>query len=152
MTTSSGPERARRARRRLSRMYRQVSLTPFESAVAALLIISGIAALAHYQPGDPVSALLPPWEAASLSVISVLTGVLLVAGCAAPHDGIERAGLLFLLAVILSRFLLYGAYLGYGTGFAVSGVFDATVAWAAVARLGRIRDGLVVRLSDDHRR
>lgn len=121
-----------------------LSITPFESAVAALLIISGASALGNYRAVDPVTALLPGWEAVLLSVMSIVTGGLLLAGTALPHRGAESAGLLFLLGVIISRFLLYGSYLGYGQGFAVTGVFYATLVWAAAARLLTISRGQVV--------
>lgn len=121
-----------------------LTITPFESAVAALLMITGIAGLGHYRTIDPVTALLPAWEAAFLSAMTVLTGVLLLAGSGIPHRAAETAGLLFLTGVIISRFLLYGAYLGYGQDFAVTGVFYATLVWAALARLLTIRRGQVV--------
>lgn len=121
-----------------------LAVTPFESAVACLLVVNGASALGNYRAADPVTVLLPGWEAVLLSVMSILTGGLLLAGTALPHRGAESAGLLFLLAVIISRFLLYGAYLGYGAGFAVTGVFYLCLVWAALARLATIRRGQVV--------
>jgi hypothetical protein len=121
-----------------------LTITPFESAVAALLIITGASGLGHYRTIDPVTALLPGWEAILLSVMCVLTGGLLLAGTGIPHRAAETAGLLFLIGVVASRFLLYGAYLGYGSGFAVTGVFYLTLVWAALARLLTISRGQVV--------
>lgn len=125
------------ARLRASR--RRLAVTPFETAIALLLVVSGVAALLHFGLIDPVAALLPSWESAALSAMSIMTGGLLIAGAGVPHRGAEAAGLLFLTAVVLSRFLLFGFYLGFGKSFAVTGVFDAALVWAAVARLDTIR-------------
>lgn len=134
---------------RLAASRRRLAVTPFETAVAALLVISGIAALLHYGLVDPVTALLPWWEATVLSVMSIATGGLMIAGAAVPHRGAEAAGLLFLAGVILSRFLLYGFYLGFGADFAVSGIFDGALVWAAFARLATIwRREILVRVSE----
>ena len=122
----------------------RLAVAPFEAAIAALLIISGIAALAGYGLTDPVSALLPGWEAVTLSAVSAGTGGLMTGGIASGQRGAETAGLLLLTGVIGSRFLLYGAYLGFGSRFAVTGVFDAAIIWAAVTRLRTIRRGLVI--------
>jgi len=126
----------------------RLAVAPFEAAIAALLMISGLAALAGAGLIDPVTALLPPWESAALSGMSVATGILMLAGAAVPHRGAEAGGLLFLIAVLLSRFLLFGAYLGFGLNFAVTGVFDGAVIWAALARLGTVRRRqVIVRVS-----
>jgi len=126
----------------------RLAVAPFEAAIAALLVISGLAALAGTGIIDPVTALLPGWEAAGLSVTTTVTGALMIAGAASGQKGPETAGLLFLIAVILCRFLLYGAYLGYGADFAVTGVFDSSIIWAAAARLTVIRRGqVIVRVS-----
>lgn len=114
---------------------RLLTITPFETAIAVLLIFYGVTALAHYGLVDPVAALLPGWEATLLSVMSAGTGALLLAGAGIPHRGAETAGLLFLIGVIASRFLLYGFYLGFASNFIVTGAFDVTLIWAALARL-----------------
>ena len=121
----------------------RLSVVPFEAAIAALLVISGVAALLNYGLIDPVQALLPGWEALTLSSMSVATGVLMLAGTAAPHRGAEAAGMLFLIGVISVRFLLFGVYLGFGANFAVTGVFDTAVVVAALVRLDTIRRGQV---------
>jgi hypothetical protein len=105
-------------------------------------------ALAGYGIIDPVAALLPAWEATALSVMSVATGVLITAGTAVPHRGAETAGLLFLVAVIACRFLLFGYYLGYGSQFVTTGVFDTGLVWAAGTRLSAIRRGLILIRAD----
>jgi len=128
----------------------RLAVAPFEAAIAALLVISGLAALAGYGLIDPVTALLPGWEATVLSVMSVTAGALMVTGIGAGSRGAETAGLLFLAAVILCRFLLFGAYLGFGANFAVTGVFDGAVIWAAWVRLRTVRRGqVIVRVSGE---
>lgn len=128
---------------------RRLSVTPFETAIAALLIITGIAGGLHYGVIDPVAALLPAWEATLLSAMSGVTGALMLAGSGFPHRGAETAGLVLLTCVILSRFLLYGYYLGFGANFAVTGIFDTALVWAAVARLVTIcRHEVLVRVSE----
>jgi hypothetical protein len=128
----------------MRRALARLAVVPFEAAIAALLVVYGLAALAGYGIVDPVSALLPVWEATVLSLMSVATGVLVAAGAAVPHRGAETAGLLFLIAVIACRFLLFGYYLGYGSQFVTTGVFDAGLVWAAAARLDTIRRRLVL--------
>lgn len=128
---------------------RRLSVTPFETAIALLLIISGVASGLHLGLIDPVFALLPGWEAVLLSAMSGVTGALLLAGSGIPHRGAETAGLVLLTCVILSRFLLYGYYLGFGASFAVTGIFDTALIWAAVARLATIcRHEVLVRISE----
>ncbi len=55
--------------------------------------------------------------------------------------------MLFLTGVIAARFLLFGYYLGFGPAFIVTGVFDAGLIWAAVARLLAIRRHQVIVLA-----
>ncbi|HEY5990766.1 MAG TPA: hypothetical protein VIV12_30880 [Streptosporangiaceae bacterium] len=128
-------------------VLRRLVIAPFESAIAALLIISGAAQLLNAGLIDPVRALLPPWEATALSGLSIGTGLMMMAGSAAASKGAEIAGLLLLIAVITCRFLLYGVYLGFGSGFVVTGVFDTAVVAAALARLWTVgRGDVIVRL------
>ena len=119
----------------------RLAVIPFETAIAVLLIGSGTAQLARIGITDPVQVLLPAWEAFALSAVTIVTGLLMVTGTAAASRGAEIAGLLLLAAVIADRFLLYGWYLGFGLNFAVTGVFDSAVIWAALARLATVRRG-----------
>jgi hypothetical protein len=135
-------------RRGMRQALARLAVVPFEAAIAALLAVYGVAALAGYGIIDPVAALLPAWEATALSVMSVATGVLITAGTAVPHRGAETAGLLFLVAVIACRFLLFGYYLGYGSQFVTTGVFDTGLVWAAGTRLSAIRRGLILIRAD----
>lgn len=125
-------------------MLRRHAIVPFETAIALLLIVSGIAGVAHVGIIDPVSALLPSWEAAALNWMAVVTGMLMGAGVGLAARGSEMAGLLFLLAVILCRLILYGYYLGAHADFATTAVFDSAVIWAAVARLITLRNRQVL--------
>jgi hypothetical protein len=118
-------------------------------AIAALLVISGVFALINYGARDPFLSLLPEWEAHVLSAVSITSGLALIAGSGVPHKGSECAGLLLLIAVIMSRFLLTGQYLGYGSDFIVTGVFDSAIVWAASARLFAIvRNRRIVVVGD----
>lgn len=128
---------------------RRITIVPFETAVAVLLIASGTAGLTHTGIIDPVTALLPGWEAVALYAMTIFTGTLMVTGIATAARGIEMAGLLFLTAVITDRFILYGYYLGFGADFAVTGVFDAAVAWAALTRHRTVRKRqIIVRIQN----
>lgn len=123
---------------------RRIAIVPFETAVAVLLIASGSAGLAHVGVIDPVGALLPGWESVTLYAMTIFTGVLMVAGIATAGRGVEMAGLLFLLAVMADRFILYGYYLGFGPDFAVNGIFDMAVVWAALTRHRTVRKRQVI--------
>src|SRR5260221_9414188 len=128
-------------------MRRRLAVQPFEAAIAGLLIVSGIAGLARYGIIDPTAALLPAWEAVSLNIFFAATGLLILAGVAAAWRAGEAAGMLFLTGVIAARFLLFGWYLGFGPAFIVTGVFDAGLIWAAVARLLAISRHQVIVLA-----
>jgi hypothetical protein len=119
--------------------WARATIVPFEVAVALLLTASGAAALGGAGLADPVGALLPGWEALGLNVMTVTAGLLVLAGVASAGAAAESAGLVLLTAVIICRALLYGRYLGFGVNFAVTGVLDASVAWAAAVRLATIR-------------
>src|SRR5260221_8305509 len=108
-------------------MRRRLAVQPFEAAVAALLLVSGLAGLARYGITDPTAALLPVWEAVSLNIIFAATGVLILAGVAAAWRAGEAAGMLFLVGVIAARVLLFGYYLWFGPAFIVTGVFDTSL-------------------------
>src|SRR5258706_8773598 len=129
-------------------MRRRLAVQPFEAAIAGLLIISGAAGLARYGITDPTAALLPAWEAVSLNIVFAVTGLLIIAGVAGAWRAGEAAGMLFLIGVIAARFLLFGWYLGFGPAFIVTGVFDAGLIWAAVARLLAIGRHQVVVLAN----
>jgi heme/copper-type cytochrome/quinol oxidase subunit 3 len=124
----------------------RLGIIPFQTAIAILLVISGLISLTGYGDTDPFSLLLPVWEVVALAVSSVLSGVAVLAGLALPHRGSESAGLILLVAVILSRFLLYGQLLGYGPSFIVTGVFDSVLIWASLIRLGTIARRRVIVL------
>lgn len=123
---------------------RRITIVPFETAVAVLLIASGGAGLAHVGVIDPVGALLPHWESLALYAMTIFTGGLMVAGIATAARRIEMAGLLFLLAVITDRFILYGYYLGFHADFAVNGIFDTATVWAALTRHRTVRKRQVI--------
>jgi hypothetical protein len=124
--------------------WRRVTIVPFEAAVALLLIASGAAALCGFGLVDPIGALLPGWEALALNIMTVAAGGLVLAGVAGASAASEAAGLVMLAAVVVCRFILYGRYLGYGENFAVTGVLDASVLWAAAVRLQTIRRRLAI--------
>jgi hypothetical protein len=136
---------------------RRLVIVPFETAIALLLIATGITGIFHAAVVDPVDALLPHPEAVALYAMSAFTGLLMAAGIAASNRGTEIAGLLFLTAVILDRFILYGYYLGFGASFIVTGIFDSAIVWAALTRLHTVRKrrALVMiqngQALDDHR-
>jgi hypothetical protein len=133
----------------MRRFFARLAVVPFEAAIAALLIISGVSSLMKFGVVDPFTALLPAWQQHLLSGVSVATGFLMWFGSGLPHKGSEYAGLMLLIAVILSRFLLFGQYLGYGSGFIVTGVFDAAIVCAAVSRLVTlVKDRKIVIVDD----
>jgi hypothetical protein len=117
----------------------RLAITPFETAVALLLVSTAAASIAHVGIFDPVDALLPKPEAFGLNVWSILTGILMIMGAAAGSRGPEIAGLLFLIGVVVNRFILYGYYLGFGINFMVTGIFYSAVVGAALVRLHTLR-------------
>src|SRR6266567_9418446 len=127
---------------------RRLSAMPFATAVAVLLVISGATQLFGIGLAAPVDALLPGWEATLLGWLTVAAGALMITGMGTEAARVEMAGLLGLVIVVTSRFLLYGFYLGFGLNFAVTGIFDAAIIWAAVARMVTVARGqVIVRVS-----
>lgn len=115
-------------------MLKRLSIVPFEVAIALYAIFGGIAGLAMFGPIDPLTALLPMWEADALNILSLLTGLLMTIGISLGQSKIEQAGLLFLDGVLLSRFILYGHYFHYNTSFFVTGFFTAALLFASLVR------------------
>ena len=123
------------------RPLRLLSITPFEAAVCMLLAISGVSQLGHWGQTDIVLSVLPNWEGLLFDVLSIFSGLFTITALAAAARRAEMAGLLMIIAIFLSRLLLFGAYLGYGSSFIQTGVFYAAVVWAAVVRFNMIRNG-----------
>lgn len=131
-------------------MFRRLTIAPFEVAIAALLVISGFTSIMHFGIIDPVSALLPAWEGAILNLVSILSGLLMLLGLMTGRGNVERSGLYFLMAVIVSRFLLFGHFFHYGENFIQTGIFDLTIIWAAVARIiTTLKKQVLVRFDKD---
>lgn len=115
-------------------MLKRISIVPFEVAIAFYALFSGVASIAQLGVTDPLVALLPGWEALALNIATLISGILMIAGVGAGISKIEQAGLFFLDGILISRFLLYGHYLHYGTNFFVTGLFTAAILLASVAR------------------
>lgn len=130
-------------------MFRRMAIVPFEIAIAVLVILSGFTGLVHYGIIDPVSALLPDWESASLNWISLLSGFFMALGVASGKGKLELPGLMLLNGAIISRFLLYGHYLGYGSNFVQIGIFDLIIVVASLVRASSIgKKHTIVRLKN----
>ena len=125
-------------------LIRRYSITPFEAAVAVLLIVSGLSYLFHIGPAQPSEFLLPSWEEYTLNWMSVISGVLLLHGSGAPSRRTEAAGLFLLLAVILSRLIIYLSILTSPGSIMVILIFYTAIIFAAIARLTTIRKGEVI--------
>ena len=129
----------------------RISAIPFEIAIASLLILSGVTGLLHIGVIDPVSALLPSWEAVLLNWASVLSGGFIVTGIVFGRSNVERSGLFFLIGVVVSRFLLYGHLFSYGANFVETGLFYLTIIWAAVIRImSTAKKQTLIRVHDDN--
>ncbi|HEY2455584.1 MAG TPA: hypothetical protein VGI71_23815 [Scandinavium sp.] len=133
--------------------FRLATIAPFETAIAVLLIISGIAQIAHWGSTDVVLDALPFWEADIFNVVTVIAGVMIATGVMTAVRRIEMAGLLLVLAVFASRFILFGDLFGFvDSAFAETGIFYAAVVWAAIARFRMIRRGdTLVRIRNEQR-
>jgi hypothetical protein len=125
-------------------VYSRLSSTPFEVAVAALLIISGISGLLHLIPDQPSVILLPDWESYTLNSLSVVSGLFLIHGTGKPSRRIELSGLLLLLAVILSRFIIYLTFIRDIKFIIAMLVFDLAVILGTIARLETVLSGDVI--------
>lgn len=120
-------------------IFRRIAIVPFEVTIAVLAVGSGITGLLHLGYVDPVSLLLPNWEADALNAAFVLSGISLIFGLTLASAAIESAGLWLLTATVIARALLYGQVLHYSGDFVLMGVFDLAVIFAAVVRLWSIR-------------
>lgn len=119
--------------------FRRIAIVPFEMAIAILALGSGITGLLHIGFIDPVSQLLPNWEADSLNTSLILCGIAMAMGVITGSGAIESVGLWLLNATIIARFILYGHFLHYGAEFVLTGVFDLAIILASTVRLWSIR-------------
>jgi hypothetical protein len=125
----------------------RLSVRPFEAAVSGLLVITGIAGLGHIGILDPVFTLIPHWESVSINTLTLLSGLLMAIGVIAGWARAEVPGLFFLLAVIITRFIIIGVYEKFSSSFVTTGFFYILVVAAAVIRLRAIRKGdTIIRL------
>lgn len=122
----------------------RVIVAPFETAVSALLVFSGVVIITHTGPPDPVNILLPSWEVYVLAVMFLLSGACTFGGLALGAIAVEGSGLLLLSGSLIIRLILYAIYLGTDVTFALSGIVDALFIAAALARLLTIRSRRVI--------
>lgn len=116
-------------------------MLPFETVIALLLLISGSAQLGRWGRADPTLLVLPAWEAMSLNILAIVSGIFILAGIARSSKRFELAGLFFLMAVVTVRLLLYAEFIGIDEEFLVMGVFYATILWASIARIVTLARG-----------
>lgn len=130
------------------RSLRIMSITPFESAIATLLIITGISQLTRWGNGDVVLSAIPGWEAAIFGWATIFAGLFLCAGLAFENRRVEALGLFFVGGIFTGRFLIYGEFFGFlSSGFLQTGVFYAAIIVAAVVRwITVIRGDTIVRI------
>jgi len=116
-------------------------MLPFEITIAMLFVISGSAQLGGWGPPDATLAVLPFWEARTIVILEIVTGLLIFFGIARASRRFELSGMFFLVAILATRLLLYANYLGVAEDFIITGVFYATLLWAAVCRTVRLLKG-----------
>lgn len=125
-------------------MFRRMTIAPFEMAIAIFLVISGVSGLFHYGVIDPLAILIPMWEEIALNCLAIISGLCMLFGVAIDSGRFEAAGLFFLNGALISRFILYGHYLGYGNNFIQTGIFDLVVVIASLIRGRTIRKKHVI--------
>lgn len=128
-------------------------IAPFETAFFFILAAFGVSGLMNVGPTDPINVVLPSWEAHTLLIVSLVAGILGLYGILTAKGRWEILGLYLLCGVILSRLILYGHYLGYGRDFFNTGIFDAALLVASIARASTIRKHKIIvriRKTDDH--
>jgi hypothetical protein len=112
----------------------RIQMLPFEISVAMLFIISGTAQLLKLGRSDPTLLVLPFWEATTITILEIVTGLFIMGGVGSGLRRFELAGQFFLVAVLMARLLLYASAFGVNQNFIITGVFYATMLWAAVSR------------------
>jgi uncharacterized membrane protein YphA (DoxX/SURF4 family) len=112
----------------------RIQMLPFEITIAFLFIMSGIAQIFKWGPPDNTLLALPFWEARTITILEIVTGLFIVFGVASSQRRFELAGQFFLVAILITRLLLYANAFGIDEDFIISGVFYATLLWAAVSR------------------
>ncbi|SRR6266487_1628106 len=138
------PGHERRVTSRVALVQARLGVVPFEVALAVTFLAFGAAVLLGWGSADPVSALLPWWEADALAAMFLLAGAGTAAGVAGDKIAVEALGLTMMCGSLLARLLLYGIYLGPGPPFAVTGLFDVVFLVAAAARLRALRTRHIV--------
>lgn len=120
-------------------MFKRMSVVPFETAIAIYAIVAGIAGFYHFGIVDPLAALIPTWEGEALNAATIASGAFMTAGIAGGSAKTEQAGLLFLDAILLCRFFLYGHFFHYGSNFIVMGSFIIAILIASIVRSLSVR-------------
>lgn len=120
-------------------IFKRIAIVPFELTIAILALGSGITGLLHLSYADPVSLLLPNWEADVLNASLIICGICMMAGLLSASGAIESAGLWLLIATILARALLYGQVLHYKSDFILMSIFDLAVIFSAAIRIRSVR-------------
>jgi hypothetical protein len=127
----------------------RTTIVPFETAIAVLSLISGIAGIAQFGISDPIFSLIPHWEADLFFLMYTFSGLGMLVGITLDSGMIESFGLWFLSGAVIARFILYANYLGVNANFIVTGAFDAVILAAAFMRMRYIRSKhLLVKVSD----
>lgn len=119
----------------MKRALARLAMLPFETGIGGLLLTSGIVELCGWGKPDKILAVLPQWEVAGLSILALISGIFMLVGVGKPSKRFELSGLFFMMAVIGVRLFLFAYLIGLNEEFIVTGVFDASLLWSAVARI-----------------
>jgi hypothetical protein len=130
--------------RKVNGGWAHLSTLPFESLLAGLVVVSGIAGLLHYGVIDPIGALLPEWLVVGTQGAYLTSGLLMLLGMGRGRRDIEALGLVLLSTSGVIRWITYGYLLGFSPNFIVSGVFNTLIVVASVVRIKTILRGSVV--------
>lgn len=129
----------------------RTSTVPFELAIALLLTITGAFALFHVGPVDQLTSILPEWEAVSLDVLAIVSGLSILSGVAFAKTAMEIAGIWFLNGSLIARVLLYGRYLGFSSDFFVTGFINLVFFFAGLARwISIVRGHTIIKAKDEN--
>src|SRR5258708_2973816 len=105
----------------------RAAIIPFETAIAALVVISGIAGLAKFGIADPISALVPGWEYVTLNLMYMLAGFGMAAGICLDKGRAEGFGLWLLSGAVIAGFFLLANSLGINRNFFFTWCFEFVI-------------------------
>ena len=117
----------------MRRFFRRLSVVPFEAAIGAIALYSGLVGLLHLsQSSDALNLLLPGWFVIALQITYLVAGFAMLYGAGRGRGSAEVFGLILVGASLIVRSVALFWFLGVDA-LALNAIFPNAVFLAACA-------------------